>query len=325
MPPPVPCLRHDVGMSVPRRLHDLIARQWGAVAVRQGPEVGVPARTLRWTARQERWEDPFPGHGVRFHPASSDTFERRVSAALLAVGGRVLASRRSAAYIHGLLDRAPSRVELVVPHDRNPRSPGPSVSIWRSRTLLERDVTNPRGLPTTALDRTICDLAAVTRTSELRGHLIDGRQRRLVDLEDVMKRQALMAGTTGLPKLRMLCYELDASRCDSVLAWRARRILTDAGMRPDRSEHPVDAPNGVTVHLDVPFVRYRVAVEAEGMGAHAERWQLERDIRRRNTLRRIPWRIIWLTWQRLDDDPEGFVAEVRAELERQGWPGEPRS
>lgn len=87
----------------------------------------------------------------------------------------------------------------------------------------------------------------------------------------------------------------------------------------------MEAPNGVTVHLDVPFVRYRVAIESEGMGAHAERRHLEADVRRRNTLRLIPWAIIWVTWQRLDEDPDGFVAEVRAELEARGWPGEPRS
>lgn len=308
-----------------RALLDLIARQHGAVAIRQGPEVGVSERTLREIARREGWHDPFPQLGVRIHPASADTFERRVSAALLAKGDRALASRATAAYLQGLIDRPPAAVELVVPHDRNPRPPDGSVKVWRSRTILERDVVRPKGLAATALDRTICDLAAVSSSSQLRGLLIDGRQRKLFDLEGIMRRQALMPGTTGLPMLRALCYQLDASRCDSVLAWLTRRLLRKAGMSPDRSEHPVEAPNGVTVHLDVPFVRYQVAVEAEGLGAHSERWQLERDTRRRNTLGLIPWHIIWVTWQRLDEDPEGFTREVRRALQARGWPGGPRS
>lgn len=302
-----------------------VAAGYGAVDLRVGPRFGIGARTLRDRCRREGWAAPFERRPVRLHPATSDTFERRVSAGLLALGERALASRHTAAYLHGLIDRAPPTVSLVVPYDRRAPALGSGYEVWRSRTLLERDATSPRGLTATALDRTLCDLAAVSAVQKLRGYLIDGRQRRLFDLEDLMKRQSLMAGTTGLPKLRMLCYQLDASRCDSVLAWRTRRILTDAGMRPDRSEHPVDAPNGVTVHLDVPFVKYRVAVEAEGMGAHAERWQLEKDIRRRNTLRLIDWSIIWVTWQRIEDDQEGSVAEVREELARRGWPGEPRS
>lgn len=247
-----------------------------------------------------------------------------MSAAILAIGGEVLASRRTAAHLHGLTDRAPRTIELVVPYDRMPTSPAPRVRVWRSRTLLPGDRWDVRRLPATSRERTVCDLAAVMTVPELRALLIDGRQRRLLSLESVLRRQALMAGTSGLPRLRMVAYELDATRCDSVLAWRARQLLDAAGLRPDPSEHPVTAPNGVTVHLDVPFVDYQVAVEAEGMGAHSERRQLESDVRRRNTLRLMPYRVIWVTWQRLDRDPDGFVAEVRGELERRGWPGEPR-
>ncbi|MBW3561436.1 MAG: hypothetical protein KY437_02970 [Actinobacteria bacterium] len=301
------------------------AERYGAIDLRDGSRFGIDPQALRRRARAEGWAVPFPGRPIRLHPASAPTYERRVSAGLLALGDRALASRRTAAFLQGLIDRPPPKVSLVVPYDRRAPKLGSGFEVWRSRTLLERDASAPCGLASTALDRTVCDLAAVSSPSAMRSYLIDGRQRRLFDLDEIMRRQALMAGTTGLPLLRALCYQLDATRCDSVLAWRARGLLTEAGMRPDRSEHPVQAPNGVTVHLDVPFVRYRVAVEAEGLGAHAERWQLERDIRRRNTLRLIPWRIVWVTWQQLDEDPDSFIDQVRSELEHRGWPGDRRS
>lgn len=306
-------------MGLPRSLHDLISRQWGAVALSQGSALGVSPRTMREIANDEGWDDPHPGFGVRIHPASTDTFERRVTAALLAVGDHALASRWTAAHLHGLTSRIPNRLEIVVPYGRGVPSLGPAIHVWRSRTLREEDRSRPKGVPATAIDRTCCDLAARSTPRALRNLLIDARQRRLLSLEGVLRRARLMAGTTGLPKLRMVCWQLDASRCDSVLAEWIREELVRAGLSPE-AEIPVTAENGVTVHIDLGFERYRVGVEAEGLGAHAQRWQLERDTRRRNTLRLTDWRIIWVTWERMETDPGGVVDEVAAELRRLGWP-----
>lgn len=298
-----------------------VTQGYGAVDLRVGPHFGIRVGALRERARTEKWPAPFGRRPVRLHPASAATFERRVSAGLLALGERALASRQAAAFLHGLIDRPPSTVEFVVPYGRSVTPLGPGYEVWRSRTLQGSDVTHPQRLRATRLDRTMVDLAAVSSVSQLRNYLIDGRQRRLIDLEDVMRRQRLMAGTKGLPMLRMLCYQLDASRCDSVLAEWVRDEMVRAGLGPDPGEIPVTATNGVTVHIDVGFSGYQVGIEAEGLGAHAERWQLEQDARRRNTLRLTDWRIIWVTWQRMETDRDGVVAEVIEELRRRGWPG----
>lgn len=308
-------------MALPPSLHATIQRQWGAVALRQAPGHGLSVRSLRHTAAVEAWPDPFPGFGVRLHPASADTFQRQVTAALLAVGDHASASRWSALHLHGLTRRPPRRIELLVPYGRGAPELGPRVHVWRSRTVVEGDLSTPHGIPATGIARTVCDLAAVTRPRTLRNVLIDARQRRLVTLDTVLEQARRMAGTTGLPTLRMVCWQLDRSRCDSVLAEWIREEMVRAGLEPDPGEIPVTASNGVTLHIDVGFRSYRVGVEAEGLGAHADRADLERDARRRNTLRLTDWRIVWVTWERMETDRDGVIAEVVQELRRRGFAG----
>lgn len=302
-------------------LFELGGRQHRAFAIRQVEEVGLSRRTVNARATREGWPRPFRGSIVL--PGPELSFETRVSAAILAIGGVVLAARQTAAYLYGLLREEPTTIELVVPYGRNYPDLGPGVRVLRSRTLRRIDRRVVDGIPATTPQRTICDLAAVLPVWRLRSVLIEAKQRRLTDVPQVLRRTAGMRGTKGMPVLRMVARQVDAAGSDSTLAWRARQVLIQAGLRPDRDEHPVTASNGVTVHIDVPFAAYRVGVEAEGLGPHTERVQFEKDLRRRNTLRLTDWLIIWLSWQRLDEDPDGFVEEVRAELIRRGWPGEP--
>ncbi|MDP8977762.1 MAG: hypothetical protein M3N17_04165 [Actinomycetota bacterium] len=62
---------------------------------RQAEALGVPGRTLSAWAEQRGWRRL--QRAVYAPPGSPDTFERRVCAALLAAGRRVLASRSTAA------------------------------------------------------------------------------------------------------------------------------------------------------------------------------------------------------------------------------------
>ncbi len=114
--------------------------------------------------------------GVYALPGSAPTHERRVMAALLAAGERSLVARRTALWLMGVADRAPTAVELVVPWDRRrPKLAG--VTAFGSTTLLRSDVILLRGLRVTSAARTVCDLAAVAGIGDLRAAIVDARQR----------------------------------------------------------------------------------------------------------------------------------------------------
>lgn len=296
-------------------LLELGRRQHGFVHVNQGVQVGLSADAVRKRASREGW--PRPHRGVVGLPGAPDMFAARVSAAVLAVGGRVLASRHTAAYLLGITDRPPDRIELVVPYDRGyPRIDG--VAVWRSRTLRRRDTTTVRGLPVTTVPRTLLDLAAVCSRSRLRGLVIDALQRRKVSTAALVAVCHRIRSAPGRRRLRLVLHEVDRDRCDSVLAFAVRRRLRAEGLSPDPG--PVALPAGDRVlEVDVAFSTFEVGIECDGFAYHSNRTQLDRDNRRRNRVAvHTCWTILYLTWDRLEDDWEGFLWELRTVLRSRG-------
>lgn len=296
---------------------DLAARQHGVVEVGQVRGCGVSPTTFRQRARREGWTTPY--RSVVVLPGASATFEARVSAALLAVGGRVLAARRTAAYLHGIVDQPPATIEVIVPETR--RAPrGVDFRTIRSRTLRRSDATRCRRLAVTTVARTILDLAAVSSVPELRGVIIDAIQRRKVRLDDLVAIVHRTRRPPGRGKLQRVLAELDPERCDSVFEQVARRRFRRLGLRPDPEPAEVEA-GGRTVHIDIPWRRYRVGVECDGFGYHHTRRDLDRDNRRHNRLTvHTDWLILHLTWDRFDTDWPAFFGEVLTALRSRGAP-----
>jgi hypothetical protein len=85
------------------------------------------------------------------------TDEVRVRAAWLWAGDEAAVSGPAAAYRHGLLDRAPTEIELTVPHRRKPRTQRGLVV--RRRDLHHVDVVGNRDIRLTALPLTVLETA----------------------------------------------------------------------------------------------------------------------------------------------------------------------
>lgn len=296
---------------------DLARRQYGVVHVRQVERCGLASSTFRQRARREGWPRPYPS--VVVLPGAPATFEARTSAALLAVGGKVLAARRTAAYLLGIVDDPPETVEVVVPEGRRARRPrGAGFRTIRSRTLRRADATRRRGLPVTTAPRTILDLAAVCTVGELRALVIDALQRRKVRFEDLVTIVHRVRRTPGRGRLRQVLLELDPERCDSVFEQLARRRLRRTGLRPDPEPAEVRAGDR-SVHVDIPWRAYRVGVECNGYAFHHSRRDLDRDGRRHNRLVvHTDWRVLELGWDRFEEDWPGFVEELRRVLRSRG-------
>ncbi|MPZ89213.1 MAG: hypothetical protein GEU81_14330, partial [Nitriliruptorales bacterium] len=237
-------------------------RQHGALALSDGERFGWSRNALLLHARRQGWERPQPG--VVLLPGTQRTFETRVATALLQVGGRVLAGRRTAAYVLGMVDRPPATVEMVLPADRRlPRLEG--VEAWRSRTLHRADAINRNGLRLTAPGRTVVDLAAVMGVDRLRSLMIDARQRRVVRLEEIAAIHERIGRTPGGPRLTQVLAELDEECCDSMLEWYWRRALRAHDLHPHPRPFPFRCADGITIEIDVAFPDQWVACECDGL------------------------------------------------------------
>ena len=298
------------------RLHELAQRQYGLVAREQAAACGVPVSTIDKRAAREGWERPQPG--VLALPGSVNSWDRRVMAAVLGAGPAALATRWTAAYLYGLIPTPEVPLTLVVPHgQRAPLLRG--ARVHRSRTLLEEDRRDIRGIPVVSPPRLLMDLARDTPITRLRAAAIDACQKRLTTPLELLQAAERLRGLRGGGPLTLVAVALLEGKVDSALEWQTRLLLSRPGLpAPAPEPWPVEANGRVVARIDIAWPEWRVGVECDGYRYHSERRQLEQDSARQNALAAAGWRILRLTWAQLDRDPGAVLGQVRALLRAAG-------
>jgi predicted transcriptional regulator of viral defense system len=112
-------------------------------------------------------------------------------AAVLACGPGAVLSHRSAAAHWGLLSTTQTRIDVTAPRGRHG---APGIRLHRSRSLDAQDKTDHEGIPITTVSRTLLDLAATARPSDLERALAQAERLRLYDHRAI---QATIATANG--------------------------------------------------------------------------------------------------------------------------------
>ena len=99
---------------------------------------------------------------------------------------------------------------------------------------------------------------------------------------------------------------------------RLRVRLVIAGLPRPVTQHPVPLATGITLHPDLAWPEFKVAVEYDGAW-HAGADQFHRDRRRLNQLVAAGWLVLHVTADRMRRDFGGVLREVRAALTARGW------
>lgn len=287
---------------------ELGRRQHGPVAVRQAVGLGVPRTTFADHVRREGWERPFPGVAVL--PGARLDHRVRARAAALAVGAGAVVTGPSALHLHGIVDEPPVRVDLVVGATRRARELD-KVRIARSRTLREDDHAEHDGVRVAGPPRAVLDAARRAGTSQLRGWLTDGRQRRLLDVAEVAGRAARAVSARGRGRVLAACAEVGASGADSILVAEVERRLLAEGFHIDVPPRAVEVV-GRTLHPDLTLCGLPVGIEVDGFGTHSSRAALDIDQRKHNAYALVGWVMLRVGWTRMSQDWDGFVSELRA-------------
>ena len=111
---------HSATMS---RVEALAGAQFGILTRAQCLGLGMTPDAIRWLLRSGRWRRVH--HGVYAEHVGTLEWHARVSAALLSCGDGAVASHRTAARLHGLLDHDPHDIEVLIPANRRIIRPGP--------------------------------------------------------------------------------------------------------------------------------------------------------------------------------------------------------
>jgi AbiEi antitoxin C-terminal domain len=143
------------------------------------------------------------------------------AAALLACGERSLISGTSAAYLWGLREARPERIDATLVGQRC--RPKPGIRLHFLSWIDPRDVGRVDDLPVTAPARTVIDLAADDEEDELEAALSEARALRLVrdrDIQAALERAASRKGVARMRRLTMATNGMDIEVPSSATAAR---------------------------------------------------------------------------------------------------------
>ncbi len=308
-------MKQDVKAD-PHKVAASFRAQDALITVAQARALGLTAAQVQGFLQRGEWERLY--RGVYRAAGAPRTDRQRVRAACLAAGGAAIASHTSAAWMLGLVDRAPTRPEITVSTDWAPSLKG--VRVHRSRDLDRARTVIRDGIPTTNAPRTLVDLGAVMAPGPLTDVFDRCLALRLATLQSVAAELSRVSrkGRRGTASLRGMISERDllAAPYPSVLESRMFRLFHHYRL-PAPEVEMTAGPNG-EYRLDFAYPPIKLAIEVDGYVWHCTPEQQRRDNRRRNRLFVAGWHVLVFTWEDVTEHPADVAAEIQTARARLG-------
>jgi very-short-patch-repair endonuclease len=289
-----------------RALAALAERQYGVVARRQLPALGVTETMIRNRNRTRRL--------VRLHRGVYAVGHRRLSrdgwwmAAVLAIGDGAVLSHKDAAALHGLRRPHDGRTDVTTTGDAKSTR---SIAVHQTTALTAEDATTVAAIPVTTVTRTLLDLAGVVAKQQLASALSEAERQNVLDvsaIEAAMERTWGRRGTGHANLARVLEHHA-AHGAQITRSELERMFLTML----DRHDLPRPRTN---VHLesyevDALWPRQRLIAELDGWQYHRTREDFERDRERDAELAAAGWQVIRVTHRQLTKRPGTVIRQLR--------------
>ena len=288
------------------RVARLAAAQHGVVSRAQLLACGLSPDAIAHRIRRSRLHRLHRGVYAVGHVAPTELGP--IVAGILAVGRGAHVSHRTCAAIHGFGDPAPAAVDITVarpgPHSRS------GLRVHRVRRLHPRDVGRRLGMPVIAPARTLLDLAAELDEDDLETAYERARVLRLVRPADVRAALDRAPGLRGAGRLRALVEDRPGLTRSA-----AERLLLDL-LRRGGLPDPVTNVRVAGHEVDLLWRSARLVVEVDGYAWHRGRRAFEQDRRRDADLQASGFRVLRVTWRRIEQQPEALLVTLARALER---------
>ena len=278
-----------------------MSRQDGIVTRQQALHCGLGVATIDRYVRSGEWRSVAPGVYLRADRQRSPAVRLRAAAYVAGEGATVWGP--SAAWWHGLLDRAPKQHYVTVPHRRVVKAPT-GVRL-RRRDLPPADVTSVRGLRVTGLPLSVVEAAVELEDGSVFLDRALQRHTTLALLERAHRRNPGRRGSRAAE--RLLCTARTGGHSEA--ARILYRLLEEAGIVGWRPH-----VNSCGFEIDVAFEAQRVAIEVDGWAWHRDADRHRRDLERQNVLINAGWHVLRFTWHTLTNDPDGVIRQIRQAL-----------
>lgn len=297
-----------------RRLVSAATGQLGALTRQQAHAVGLTDEQLRRRVQSGILTQPGP-NVFRLSGAPPDA-DRALRDLVADVGGDVVASRYTAAALHGFDGyRLVAPFDLTIGRQRQVRRTPHRIHTAVSMPTIDRGEID--GVPATRAARTLIDLArhespeqlTVAVDSALRDRLVTetSLHRRIVDLRG--------KGVHGIPRLVEVIEGAEIARGGH--SWLEReflRLCAEAGVPRPTSQVVLARRGDRLVRVDFHFPGTRVVVEVLGYRWHRSPASLQRDTERLNALVAQGLQPYQFTYTQITASPDEVIQQVRCAL-----------
>lgn len=307
------CHREEMdGRSLPEHLHGVVGR----VELLESGLTPKRLQTLRAEGLAER-----VSRTTYVLAGSSDGPLRRHAVAQERVGEPAAFTGRSAAWLHGLVDRPPGRPQLVVPLQRRPLQGTSDAQVIRTQRWELVRMRNSGGLRLAAVEWALLDLARMLSDRELAEALATADALRLTTVERVRSLLERRGRFPGCARLRRVVEAMTRETSHSRTEGRARRRLAELGFPAYPRPFPIRRDGRILAGVDIAFPHDCYGVEVDGP-FHLLAAQRARDEARDRSI--IPWHIARYSVYEIDADLHRVCREIIAGLQRvrAGRPGD---
>ncbi len=247
-------------------------------------------------------------------PAVPRDWHQAVLIATTTAGDLALASHQTAAFLHGLVDRKPPRIEVVMPRWNRAHQ---EFVVHESTDLAPEDSAEVSGIPVTTPVRTVVDLGA-SAPWLVESALDRGLRTRSFTLEGVAALVGRVArrGRRGVGVIRPFVEQ--RLHWDGVTESELEDLFRRSwGLRTPQPTPQVEIrnPDGTFVcRADFAFIEHRLRIELDSEAFHMDRPTFRRDRVIQNQTELLGWRTLRYTWWDLIGRPDSVVAEVLAAI-----------
>lgn len=292
----------------------IMAAQYGAAHREQLLRAGLTRHCIQHDVGSGLLVPVHPG--VFVDAASPAIRQREVMAATLWGGPSAGASSVTAA---GLLGLRPDPLLIDIVTTRSLRS-RPGIRLHRCLTLPPDDLIRVGPIRVTSPARTIIDLAGVLTEEALEIVLEEGLRQRLLT-EDHLRARLIELGTRGrkgagvLVDLLHLRAKGETPTASALETLVARAVREGDLPRPVR-QYPVHDEDGLIGYLDFAYPWALLNLEADSFKWHTGRLDWRRELRKRNRLMRLNWRIRHITEEEIGHDRRALIRDIRSLLDQ---------
>jgi very-short-patch-repair endonuclease len=233
------------------------------------------------------------------------TAKGRWMAAVLACGSGAVLSHHQAAALWDLRPMPSGKIHVTALGKRKVEG----VRCHVVRDLPAQDCTFIDAVPVTSLNRTLLDVAPEVSDQRLRSYLEAAQRQGLLDVRALDALITRSPGRAGRSKLKAAAAAL-TDHAPWIQSGGERKLLEllRAGGLPEPSCNVY--VEGELV--DLVWLPQRLVVEIDHYFTHGSKRSFEDDRRRDAKLQRAGFRILRITYDRLERDPQGVIADIAA-------------